>query len=66
MWQNVNVTGTQNGADLVQVDTKADASVSTKDLGRVKLGGSAMRFGASDAATKDSGRARFGGSAMRF
>lgn len=42
------------------------APASTKDSGRVKVGGVAIRFKAATASTKDTGRVRVGGVAIRF
>ena len=41
-------------------------AASTKDLGRVKVGGMAIRFKSASAGTKDSGRVQIGGMAIRF
>ena len=51
------------------VDLRAAPRPTTKDAGRVKLGGGAIHFG--DAvpareATKDSGRVKLGGGAIQF
>ena len=60
-------TSVETTATVVQADVSSQATVSTrtdstKDAGRVHIGGGCMRFGA----TKDAGRVHVGGGCMRF
>jgi hypothetical protein len=50
-------------ASKITATAPATKTSSTKDAGRVHVGGSMMRFASS---TKDAGRVHVGGSMMRF
>ena len=49
-----------------QSDRPATVVGNTKDLGRVKIGGSSIRFTTAHANTKDTGRVHIGGSSIRY
>ena len=58
-----NETVTQTTDAAVETDTKL-ANASTKDAGRVKIGGATISFKAFN--IKDAGRVRVGGATIRF
>ena len=66
MSHNIDATATGLNTNEVAVDRSVVVSGSTKDAGRVKFGGSGIRFTDAPASTKDAGRVRFGGSGIRF
>ncbi len=51
---------------MITNDVRAERVASTKDDGRVKFGGSGIRFTDAPASTKDAGRVKVGGSSIRF
>ena len=55
-------------ADVMQPQSDCPATVAgnTKDSGRVKIGGSSIRFTAAHANTRDTGRVHIGGSSIRY
>ena len=63
-----NETTTLTRTDRLDADvsTVSTAPASTKDSGRVKVGGVGIRFKAASVATKDAGRVRVGGVGIRF
>lgn len=54
-------TAASEGAKVVE-----RVSASTKDSGRVKVGGVNIRYNSANASTKDAGRVRVGGVNIRF
>ncbi len=54
------ITSTEAKPVALTAPTKPNSSASTKDSGRVHIGGGMMRF------TKDTGRVHIGGGMMRF
>ena len=62
-----NESAAQIASVSAEADVKTVATVaSTKDAGRVKVGGMAIRFKSAPASTKDAGRVQIGGMAIRF
>jgi hypothetical protein len=66
MSHTIDTSATRSNANEVKADSLVAVSGSTKDAGRVKFGGSGIRFTDAPASTKDAGRVRFGGSGIRF
>ena len=65
LFNEVTVQTNDTHAEVVATPVVA-APASTKDAGRVKVGGVAIRFKSATASTKDAGRVRVGGVAIRF
>ena len=61
-----DLTATSNDVAGLQLEQLVVVGGSTKDAGRVKIGGSGIRFIDTPASTKDSGRVRIGGSGIRY
>ena len=55
-------------ADVMRPQSDRPTTVvgNTKDAGRVKIGGSSIRFATAHANTKDKGRVHIGGSSIRY
>ena len=62
-----NESAAQIASVSAEADVKTVATVaSTKDAGRVKIGGAAIRFASLPTTTRDAGRVKVGGAAIRF
>lgn len=62
----IEVVATQTDARENLGSNRIDVPASTTDAGRVKIGGSCIRFVNASASTKDAGRVKVGGSCIRF
>ena len=51
---------------VIASEVKVETAASTKDAGRVKIGGGTMRFKSAPAATRDAGRVKVGGGTIQF
>ena len=60
-----NEIAVQTETLVADVATSVSAP-STKDSGRVKIGGAAIRFASLPSMTRDAGRVKIGGAAIRF
>jgi hypothetical protein len=57
---------TEITATTSAIEAQADRSASVKDAGRVKFGGSCIRFDDAATRTRDNGKVKVGGSCLRF
>ena len=66
MSHTLSAVATQTVANKGAPNCRIYVDISTKDTGRVKIGGSCINFGATSASTKDAGRVKIGGSCINF
>jgi hypothetical protein len=57
---------TEITATTTAIEVQSDRAASIKDAGRVKFGGSCIRYDDAATRTRDSGKVKVGGSCLRF